>query len=283
MRIALDPRAKRLLRRLPRTSAYGVVELLLLLVLAVQCARLLWAVVTPVGPLGEWRPQNGLVQGAESRARLLGEFDPFFRQQAGPAEAVITSLQLTLFGVRVDEAMGRGSAIIGGPDGVQNSYAMGEEILPGVTLKSVQFDSVTINRGGADEQLFLDQSDAVAPPAVPDQADTSSLLDSPTAAAVPGSQTVAPQQLLGEIDFAPRLDQGQVTGFVVKPKGAGTAFRVAGLQDGDIIVSVNNQKISNASDLERMATEAGGKGGNISLQVERGSQVIPLVITIARQ
>ena len=283
MRLALDPRAKRLLRRLPRTSAYGVIELILLLVLAVQCARLLWAVVTPVDPLGQWRPLNGLTQGAESRARLLGAFDPFFRQQAGTAGAVVTSLQLTLFGVRVDEAMGRGSAIVAGPDGVQNSYGVGEEILPGVTLKSVQFDSVTISRGGADEQLFLDQSGAAPSVPLPDQADTSTLLDSPTSAAVPGSQTVQPQALLSEIDFAPRLDGGQITGFVVKPKGAGTAFRVAGLQDGDIVVSVNNQKIANASDLERIATEAGAKGGNVSLQVERGSQVIPLVITIARQ
>lgn len=270
------------MRRLPRTSAYGLVEFLLLLLLAVQCARLLWAVVTPVGPLGDWRPRDGLTQGMAERARLLGEFDPFFRQAAGGGEAVVTSLQLTLFGVRIDEAMGRGSAIIAGPDGVQSSYGVGDEIMPGVTLKSVQFDSVTILRGGAEEQVFLDQSGAPPPPPS-EQADTSTLLDSPTSAAVPGSQQVGPQELMTEIDFAPRIDKGQVTGFVVRPKGAGNAFRTAGLREGDIIVSVNNQKIANASDLERIATEVGGKGGNISLSVERGSQVIPIAITIARQ
>lgn len=278
MRLALDPRAKRLLRRLPRVNLYRLAELLLLLVLAVQAARLLWAVVTPVGPLGAWAQQDGMVRGAAERRQLLGSFDPFFRQQAGAGEAVVTSLQLTLFGVRVDEAMGRGSAIIAGPDGVQNSYGVGDEIMPGVVLKSVQFDSVTIQRGGADEQIFLDQS-AAAPPPPPDQADTSSLLDSPAG----GATRLTPQALMSEIDFAPRMDKGQVSGFVVKPKGDGNAFRLAGLQDGDIIVAVNNRKIANASDLEQVALQAGGTGGNVSLSVERGSQIIPIAITIARQ
>ena len=282
MRLALDPRAKRLLRRLPRTSAYGLVELILLLLLAFQCARLLWAVVTPVSPLGAWQPRDELTRGAAERARLLGQFDPFFRQAPGGGEAVVTSLQLTLFGVRIDEAMGRGSAIIAGPDGVQSSYGVGDEIMPGVTLKSVQFDGATILRGSAEEQIFLDQSGA-APPPPPTQADTSTLLDSPTSLPVPGSRQVSPQALMTEIDFSPRLDKGQITGFVVKPKGSGEAFRIAGLQEGDILVSINNQKIANASDLERVATQAGGKGGNISLTVERGSQVIPIAITIARQ
>lgn len=277
MRLALDPRAKRLLRRLPRVNLYRLAELLLLLVLAVQVARLLWAVVTPVGPLGAWAQQDGMARGAAERRQLLGSFDPFFRQQAG-GEAVVTSLQLTLFGVRVDEAMGRGSAIIAGPDGVQNSYGVGDEIMPGVILKSVQFDSVTIQRGGADEQIFLDQSAAAAPPPT-DQAETSSLLDSPAG----GATRLTPQALMSEIDFAPRIDKGQVSGFVVKPKGGGNAFRLAGLQDGDIIVAVNNQKIANASDLEQVALQAGSTGGNVSLSVERGSQVIPIAITIARQ
>src|SRR3546814_14461007 len=53
---------------------------------------------------------------------------------------------------------GRGSAIVGTPDGEQRSFAVGEEIVPGVTLLAVNFDSVTISRGGTAEQMFLDQS-----------------------------------------------------------------------------------------------------------------------------
>ena len=71
---------------------------------------------------------------------------------------MVTSLNLKLYGVREDRATGRGSAIIALPDGRQLSFAVGEEIMPGVTLTAVGFDNVTISRGGTAEQIFLDQS-----------------------------------------------------------------------------------------------------------------------------
>src|SRR5882757_4918295 len=111
MRLVLDARARALLRRLPRTNVYSVLELLLLVGLAVQCARLVWTIVTPVGPLGDWRPAQAGFPG--SPAAVLQGFDPFFRLSGDDGKpAVVTSLQLTLFGTRIDEAMGGGSAII---------------------------------------------------------------------------------------------------------------------------------------------------------------------------
>jgi general secretion pathway protein C len=146
-------------RRLPRTNVYSIVELVLLLLLAVQAARLVYTFVTPVGPIGAWQPP-GAGRSAPLLSADLAAFDPFFRLvPASGAPAVVTSLSLQLFGVREDRATGRGSAIISTPDGVQRSYLVGEEIMPGVTLAAVGFDNVTISRGGAREQLFLDQSD----------------------------------------------------------------------------------------------------------------------------
>jgi general secretion pathway protein C len=168
MRLALDPRAQRLLRRVPRTNVYTLAELALLSLVAIQCARLVWVAVTPVGPVGDWRPPAPAAL-AQSGPGLLGSFDPFFRlagQTAGPV--VVTSLSLKLFGVRQDTASGRGSAIIALPDGQQRSFAVGDEIMPGVTLAGVAFDNVTISRGGATEQLFMDQSKgAPAAPGAP--------------------------------------------------------------------------------------------------------------------
>ncbi len=157
MRFGLDARAHRLLRRVPRTSVYSLLELLLLSLLAVQGARLMWAVVTPLGPLGDWRPAGALPSAPASAAALTG-FDPFFRLSNAAGPVAVTSLNLKLFGVREDRAAGRGSAFIGLPDGAQRSIQVGEEVVPGVTLVGVGFDSVTLSRGGAGEQLFLDQS-----------------------------------------------------------------------------------------------------------------------------
>src|SRR5689334_4598799 len=129
MRLAISPRFSRFLRRLPRSSLLSLTELLLLALLAVQCARLFWAIVTPIGPLGDWRPVAG-PDAARGRAVLASGFDPFFRVNGGAGPAVVTSLQLKLFGVRVDEATGRGAAIIAGADNVQTSYSVGEAIQP---------------------------------------------------------------------------------------------------------------------------------------------------------
>jgi general secretion pathway protein C len=149
------------LRRVPHTTVYSAMELLLLSLLALQCARLAWTIVTPVGPVGEWKATSALRPPAPPAAGLIGSFDPFFRLSgASTAPMVVTSLNLKLYGVRENRASGGGAAIIGLPDGQQRSFAIGEEIVPGVTLTGVSFDGVTISRGGAAEQLYLDQSRA---------------------------------------------------------------------------------------------------------------------------
>ncbi len=276
MRLRLDARGRRWLRRLPVVNVYSVAELALMAVLAVQGARLLWVIVTPVSPLGEWRPLAPAIAG--SPAAILEGFDPFFRLQGQQgAPAAVTNLQLTLFGTRIDEASGRGSAILAGPDGVQRSVSVGEEIQPGVRLKAVAFDHITIDRGGATEDLYLDQSDAPPTPAgVPAQGGQP--------AAMPGS--VPPQggvpiaQLRTDIGFIPRLDGGRVSGLVVRPQGSGAAFRAAGLREGDIVTALGGRPVTGPGDLDRLAADF-AQGGSLSITVERGDQTLPLALQIA--
>lgn len=270
MRLQLDARARRWLRRLPVVNLYSAAELALMAVLAAQVARLIWAIATPVGPLGEWRPAPVVVP-ADPVTTLTG-FDPFFRL-SGPASApaTVTSLQLTLFGTRIDDATGGGSAIVAGPDGVQRSVSVGEEVAPGVKLAAVAFDHVTLDRGGAREDLFLDQSSTVAPV-------------QPGAAAPvqprPAASGVTVPQLRQDIGFIPRVEGGRFTGLVVRSQGTGAAFRQIGLRDGDVITSVAGRPVSGADDLDRLARDF-PQGGNVPLTVERGGQPVPLAITIA--
>ena len=272
MRLKLDARGRRLLARIPQVSVYSAAELLLLAGLAVQAARLLWTIVTSVAPLGDWRPAP--VAEVASPVTLLTSFDPFFRLGGTSGPAVVTSLQLTLFGIRVDEASGRGSAILAGADGLQRSIAVGEEIQPGVTLKAVAFDHVTIDRGGASEDLFLDQSGgAVAAPGQPATATAGGLPPQPGAG-------VPLAQLRQEIGFIPRIDGGRVSGLVVRPQGSGAAFRAAGLREGDVITSLGGRPVTGPDDVERIARDFAG-GGNVPIVVERGQDTLPLAITVA--
>ena len=109
MRLALDPRARRLLRRLPRNTVYSAMELILLSLLAVQCARLVWTLVAPLGPVGDWKAGSALRPVTPGASAVLSDFDPFFRLSGGGgAPVMVTSLNLKLFGVREDRASGRG-------------------------------------------------------------------------------------------------------------------------------------------------------------------------------
>ncbi|HEX8483183.1 MAG TPA: type II secretion system protein N [Allosphingosinicella sp.] len=192
MRLAFDSR--RLIGRARGVNGWTLLEFALLALIALQCARLIWTALSPVGPLGDWRGSGSGASTASSD--ILGSFDPFFRLAGAAGPVTVTSLNLKLFGIRQDQASGRGSAIIQGSDGQQRSIAVGEEIEPGVILKSVDFDSVTISRGGSDEQLFMDQSQGattVAPAAAP--AAPAAPVVQPSAAVEPGGPPVPPSKL----------------------------------------------------------------------------------------
>ena len=177
-----------------------------------------------------------------------------------------------------DEATGRGSAILAGADGVQRSIAVGEDIQPGVVLKAVAFDHVTIARGGAEEDLFIVQGDAT--PASP-EALASGVSGAPPAPP-PASAGIAIGQLRSELGFIPRIDAGRLSGLVVRAQGTGAAFRQAGLKEGDVITSIGGRPVTGAGDLDRVSADF-AKGGNIPITVERGSSTLPLAITIAPQ
>jgi general secretion pathway protein C len=221
--------------------------------LAIQCARLILAIAEPIGPIGEWRPAT-IHDSTVSRSGAAG-FDPFFRLAAPNQDAVVTSLSLKLFGVRMDMATGRGSAIIATSDGVQSSYAVGDVIEPGVTLKMVSFDNVTIDRGGVAEQIFLDQS--VAAPVA-----------QPNGIALPPGEASGSSLLANSIEIAPRTENGKISGMTLNPKGDGALFNAAGLEPGDVLTAINGKPVNDGEDVRSLL--AGG--GTVSLEVERGGR-----------
>ena len=261
--------------RLPRGDLFTWIEMLLWTLIAVQLARILWTVLTPVGPYGDWRPRQAAIPSAEARRALFTSFDPFFRM-AGPASGqVVTSLDLKLFGTRINEGAGGGSAIIATPDQMQGSYAPGDEILAGVTLKSVAFDHVVIDRGGRTETLFLDQSGA-APIARPSGEEGAAM------SSVPSQPTLTRENVQRDIAFAPRVQNARVTGIAISPTGTGEAFQLAGFRPGDVIVQVNGRAIGSAGDIQTLTGQL-SPGSRISLQVERGANIVPVAMILSSQ
>jgi len=229
--------------------------------IAVLAARLAWAVLTPVSPLGDWAKSTGAEPAQLSR--FLG-FDPFFRNQPADGAPVVTSLQLVLFGIRMNEASGGGSAIIEVPGDGQQSFGVGEEIMPGVTLKAVAYDHVVIARGGAAEQLYVAQGGGRDPAAPAPAADTGG---------APSVSTIA-----GAIAATPRSENGLVTGLTIQPGGDTAAFAATGLQAGDVLLRVNGERVRALEDVATAVTANAGQGP-VQLDVERGGQRI----TISRE
>ena len=266
MRLRTFPRADRLFHRLHRPGAMTAVELLLLVLIAVQAARLVWTLVTPVGPVGDWQPGGAAIAAA---APASPEFDPFFRLSA-TGSTVVTALNLKLYGVREDRATGHGSAIIALPDGSQRSFAVGEEILPGVTLAQVGFDSVTIDRAGAAEQIFLDQSLPARQASAPAAA--------AAAAPAPARAPTTPVPANSQIQFQPRMRGGRATGVMVGPGiDGGYALRAAGFAPGDVIVSINGQPVTSVEQARALAAQSRGE---VSVIVNRRGRAVPLQVSL---
>jgi general secretion pathway protein C len=276
MRLAFDSR--RLIGRARGVNGWTLLEAALLALIAVQCARLIWTAVTPVGPIGDWRGTGGEPAPASSYA--LGSFDPFFRLSGGAGPVTVTSLNLKLFGIRQDQASGQGSAIIAGSDGQQRSIGVGEEVEPGVTLKAVGFDSVTISRGGADEQLFMDQSQGpatVTPPGAPPRAAPPPQIIQPTTSVEPGGPPVPPSRVpppQPQVSLQPRMNGNELTGVTVRPQGNGDGLRALGLAPGDVVTAVNGRRIRSPEQVQSMVAELAS--ARAIVQVERDGRMVTL-------
>lgn len=252
-----------------RRGPYPVLLGILAVLLLIQTIRLVWLVLTPLGPVGDYRANDIKILSPQSRLTLFSSFDPFFRGGAAQTANVVTSLQLTLFGIRMNEASGLGSAILAGPDGVQENYVVGEEIMSGVTLNSVEFDHVIINRGGVLESLYLDQS-------VPAQTVGTEDPDAPA------SLSLAGNEIPGIASLAPRNEQGKVTGIVISPLSDGSLFKSAGFRDGDVIVSINGNPVGSTSDIETLKSQI-RPGTRLSVEVERGADTVPVAVNLGAQ
>ena len=271
-------------RRLPSVPLHDALWWALAATIAVLGAALLWMVVTPVSPLGAWRPAGVRVMSPAARSALFAGFDPFNRSSAVKAAAgseTVTALALTLYGIRVNAATGGGSAIIAGADGIQQVYKVGTEVLPGVVLAEVHFDHIGLSHGGSNELLYLDQSK----PAVNAATTLASTPAGPvgqTAPAAPGaSGSLTADAVRQGISFQPRVENGKVAGLAVSAGGDGGAFRAAGFQPGDVIVSVGGKPVGGEGAQAELAAQI-KPGQAVSVMVKRNGQQLPLALSLSQ-
>ena len=261
------------------------VEVALGLALAIQLGQLVWIVA---------RPRAEVATAATARPDLsppdysvFQRFDAFFRtgDLSSLAEATAAgSSQMRLFGVRAGGA-GGGSAIIGLADGRQVSVGVGEEVEPGLVLKSVGQDHVTLARGGSVTRLIFSDIPvgAAPPPPPPPGPQTVSPTPEPVAAAPAAASgpRVDPARLMAQASLRPRMQGLRVNGFTVSAAGDGAALKAAGLRSGDVILAVNGTSLDS---LDRIAGLRGQLSNATSAEIrfERGGAVQTTTIRTGR-
>ena len=241
-------------------------EISLGLLLAVQVGRLVWIILvpTPTAPVLPLAPE-----AATPDYSIFQRFDAFFRTgSAGGEAAAQDNQQMRLFGVRADDA-GGGSAIIGLADGRQLSVGVGEEVEPGLVLKSVDADHVVLARGASLSRLMFTElpMGAATPPAPPAEEQVVTPQGT-TAQGGASDQVVDPARLMAQAGLRPRMQGLGVNGFTVSGTGDGTALAAAGLRSGDVILSVNGQALDNPARIAGLRDQL-SNGASAEIRFER--------------
>lgn len=226
------------------------IEVALAIILLVQISRLVWVFLAP-SPVMTTDASPATVAAPDYS--IFQRFDAFFRTGAPGALTEATaqgSSQMRLYGVRAD-GTGGGSAIIGLADGRQVSVGVGEEIEPGLILRSVASDHVVMARGESLSRLMFTDLPvgAAAPPPPPSEPQVVTPQGAApaeagqAAAATPSGPSIDPARLMAQAGLRPRMQGLGINGFTVSGTGDGSALAAAGLRSGDVILAVNGQAL----------------------------------------
>ena len=260
------------LRPVDPTRAIVGIEFALTVVFAVVSGTLVWKAFEPPA----WAAAGEIAQASAQPRRttipaILTEIDPFHRAGAtsslgAKAAAPETMLDLQLFGMRAGQNGAPGSAIVATPDNIQGVYAVGQEIMPGVRLETVLPDRVVIRRNGVTESLSFDR-DSVLQPA--------SLAAARVPATAPGPAVeerrldLDTMRSLGRgLRFSP-VDRSGTRGLLLEGSEDSQVLAQAGLELGDLLLSVNGTPVSDVGALASLGT---GNAQGLTLEIERKGQ-----------
>lgn len=213
---------------------------------------------------------------------LFGE-SPAQIQSAGPvvkkaAPIVRSPLMLKLLGTVV--AGEESAAIISltaGSD--QRVFLIGETIQPGVTLHAVEPWAIVVDRAGILERVSLEQGAELTAASMPVKAAAGfPEAASPVAVQRRMNRGRVQQQLgdfptlLSQARVIPNFTDGKPDGFVISEIVQGSLYQQAGLLNGDIILKINGQQVTDARQAMSMFQELQNASA-IDLELRRAGQV----------
>lgn len=266
---------------LDRRGLLVTAELVLVLLLAAQGGRIVWSVIE--GPAPRAAASARPVAAPVDRS-ILSRFDPFAPAGAGDELVGVggEAQAHRLFGVQVDGA--RSVAIISTSDGQQVSVGVGEPLEAGLILQSVSPDHVILLKGGRSVRLAFEEPRAGPPAGAPSPAAPGAAGGALAAQAIaapprrsvgqtPAPPRIDPAALMAQTTLTPRLRGLAVDGFTVTARDDGAALRSAGLQSGDVILSVNGADLDSVGAVKELAGRL-RSASSAEIRYQRNRQIL---------
>ncbi|MDX2143254.1 MAG: type II secretion system protein N [Rhodospirillaceae bacterium] len=277
---------------LNRRVLVAAVEVALVLGCAYQVSLLAWTMLAPgaTGSLSSAGTNSGPRPIPFQLPQTLSiTATDYFAPRAKGADsghstttAPETALNLELFGVRAGANGAQGSAIIRRPDGTQDAFSPGQDILDGVVLEQIFPDRVTIRRLGIRESLPLDKRRAASAPALaaqPGDPATASTAEQtePTRRRI---DYFAPE-LFAAIELTPGVASDGTRGLVMRARGDNDMLRSAGFEPGDVLIAVNGQSVADPAQAARTVASL-AEARSVIVSFSRGDKRIQQRLIVDR-
>lgn len=248
----------------------AVLAIILGILLGLTAMRLFAPLPLPSGNVGAAAPRPTAPAAALTVKNPFPAVEAAALIEDAAPEVADTSLDLTLTGVWANEENG-GSATIETPDGKQGRFAIGDEIVSGVTLDSVYPDQVIINRSGVRESLRFEGKEARTSAPVQRR---------PAAAPAPDLRDVPATGFLDFMRLAPAIDENGNFAIDIYAARDRQTFNSYGLRDGDRVISINGSPPPNDPAGLRAVASMLQREGEAVIVVRRGDREIPVSLSL---
>ncbi len=271
-------------QQLPVTRVTQALFLVLLILLALQCANLTWHLLAQATPLSSqpWQPSviatagqspPRLELGEVSRLALFGKAIPKVQAKAAvAAHTPRTQLNAQLNGVLASSDPAKSIAIIA-MSGIQNSYSAGE-LIDGTQarIRQVYPDRVIIERDGRDETLMLEGEEYGKP--LPQQGGNAQL------SSVRNELMSDPGKITDYLNISPVQVDGRLAGYRLNPGNNPELFNQSGLQANDLAISINGLDLrDNMQAMQAMQLLAGAT--ELTVTVERQGEQFDVYVRLS--
>lgn len=285
------------------------VVVILVALSAVYSAQLTWLWLQPAPTVTAPRIQpasqnaNSGSVNPEQLGTALGERHLFGQFEAvasaepeQPVEAPETRLNMTLQAVLSRGTDGTGFAIISRGGGQASAFSVGDDIFSQATLTAVYSDRVILDRNGQLETLRYERQETsellqVNDEPIEENASFGDSIDQAQQQVDRGEDVQAQvEQMVSYVQQRANSDpQGLLDEVGLEATGSGyqvtqnaRQLAMAGLRPGDVVTAVNDQPVGNIGQDQALLNQILQTGGELKIQIQRGSRSFTIYQSIPR-